>query len=89
MQKTTFLSLALGAIMPLWVSAEQPNIVVILADDLGYGDLGSYGGKIPTPHLDRMAKEGLRLTDFHSNGSVCSPSRACLLYTSPSPRDRG
>ena len=65
--------------MPLWVSAEQPNIVVILADDLGYGDLGSYGGKIPTPHLDRMAKEGLRLTDFHSNGSVCSPSRAALM----------
>ncbi|MEP4079435.1 sulfatase-like hydrolase/transferase [Haloferula sp.] len=56
-----------------------PNLVLIIADDLGYGDLGCYGGKIPTPHLDRMANEGLRLTDFHSNGSVCSPSRAALI----------
>ncbi len=59
--------------------AEKPNIVVILADDLGYGDLGCYGGTIPTPNLDRMAEEGLRLTDFHSNGTVCSPSRAALV----------
>lgn len=70
---------ALGILMPSTVSADQPNVVVILADDLGYGDLGCYGGKIPTPHLDRMAKEGLRLTDFHSNGTVCSPSRAALM----------
>jgi arylsulfatase A-like enzyme len=59
--------------------AEKPNFVIILADDLGYGDLGSYGGTIPTPYLDRMAEEGLRLTDFHSNGTVCSPSRAALI----------
>lgn len=79
MQRLNILSAAFGIIMPFWASAEQPNIVVILADDLGYGDLRSYGGKIPTPHLDRMVKEGLRLTDFHSNGSVCSPSRAALM----------
>lgn len=56
-----------------------PNIVVILADDLGYGDLGCYGGTIPTPHLDRMAGEGVRFTDFHATQAVCSPSRAGLL----------
>ncbi len=59
--------------------AGQPNVVIILADDLGYGDLSCYGGKIPTPNLDRMAVEGLRHTDFHSNGAVCSPSRAALM----------
>ena len=57
-----------------------PNVVVILADDLGYGDLGSYGGRlIRTPHLDRMAREGARLTDFYASANVCTPSRAGLL----------
>lgn len=57
-----------------------PNIVVILADDLGYGDLGCYGtAAARTPHLDRLAREGLRFTDFHSNGPMCSPTRAALL----------
>lgn len=57
-----------------------PNLILILADDLGYGDLGCYGSTlIQTPHLDRMAAEGLRFTDFHSNGAVCSPTRAALL----------
>ena len=79
MKRLTISSAIFGIIIPFWASAKQPNIVIILADDLGYGDLGSYGGKIPTPNLDRMAKEGLRLTDFHSNGSVCSPSRAALM----------
>lgn len=58
----------------------KPNIVLILADDLGYGDLGCYGSKrVKTPNIDRLAREGLRLTDFHSNGSTCSPTRAALL----------
>jgi arylsulfatase A len=58
----------------------QPNIIFILADDLGYGDLHSYGGdKNDTPNLDKMASEGLRFTDFHSNCPVCSPTRAALL----------
>lgn len=51
-----------------------------MADDLGYGDIGCYGNsKCATPNLDKMAKEGIRFTDFHSNGAVCSPTRASLL----------
>jgi len=61
-------------------TASRPNLVVILADDLGYGDLGCYGSPvIRTPHLDRMAAEGLRFTDFYSGAEVCTPSRAALL----------
>ncbi len=60
--------------------AKHPNIVFILADDLGYGDLGCYGHpSIRTPHLDRMAAEGMRFTDFYSAAEVCTPSRAALL----------
>jgi arylsulfatase A-like enzyme len=55
------------------------NVVVILADDLGYGDLGRYGGKIPTPNLDRLATEGVRATDFTVAQPVCSASRAAFL----------
>lgn len=61
-------------------AAALPNIVLIVADDLGYGDLGCYGGqRARTPHLDRLAKEGLRLTDFHANAASCSPTRAALM----------
>src|SRR5687768_4457868 len=61
-------------------SARKPNIVVILADDLGYGDLSCYGAKlIRTPHCDRLAQEGRRFTDAHSPSSVCSPTRYGLL----------
>lgn len=57
-----------------------PNFIIIFADDLGYGDLSSYGHpSIRTPHLDRMGAEGVRLTDFYSAASVCTPSRAALL----------
>src|SRR5262249_17503728 len=56
-----------------------PNIVLILADDLGYGDLACYGHPVlHTPHLDRLAREGLRLTNCYSAGANCSPSRAGL-----------
>jgi arylsulfatase A-like enzyme len=57
----------------------KPNIVIILADDLGYGDLTCYGSSIRTPNIDRLANEGTRFTDFHSNGSVCSPTRCALV----------
>lgn len=61
-------------------TAAKPNIVLINADDLGYGDLGCYGAtKIKTPNLDRLAKEGRRFTDAHSPSAVCSPSRYGLL----------
>jgi arylsulfatase A len=62
-------------------AAELPNIVVILADDLGYGDPGCYNpvSKIPTPNLDRLAREGLRFTDAHSPSTVCTPTRYSLL----------
>ncbi len=60
--------------------AARPNIVIILADDLGWGDLGCYGHpSIRTPNLDRMAAEGMRFTDFYSAAEVCTPSRAALL----------
>ncbi len=58
---------------------ERPNFIVILADDLGYADVGCYGGSERTPNIDRLAAEGLRFTDFHANGPVCSPTRAALL----------
>lgn len=60
-------------------NAKRPNIIIILADDLGYGDLGLYGGKTPVPNIAQLAKEGMRFNDFHSNGAVCSPTRASLL----------
>ena len=61
-------------------AAPKPNIVIILADDLGYGDLGCYGHPtIKTPNLDRMAAEGLRFTQFYSAAEVCTPSRAALM----------
>jgi arylsulfatase A-like enzyme len=61
-------------------AARAPNILVILVDDLGYGDLSSYGAAdLRSPTLDRLAAQGVRFTDFHSNSPVCSPTRAALL----------
>ena len=62
-------------------AAERPNIIFILADDLGYGELGCYGQRlIQTPNLDRMAAEGMRFTQFYAGSTVCAPSR-CVLMT--------
>jgi arylsulfatase A-like enzyme len=61
-------------------SGSRPNVVLVIMDDLGYGDIGSYG--VPdakTPHLDRLAREGVRLTQAYANGPVCSPTRAALI----------
>lgn len=72
--------LAAGGAIGLGAETTKPNLVVILADDLGYGDLSSYGAKdIRTPNLDRMAREGLRFSRFYANSCVCSPTRAALL----------
>jgi len=62
------------------LSAERrPNVVVLLADDLGYKDIGCYGGPVKTPTLDGLAAQGVRFTDFYSGAAVCSPSRATAL----------
>jgi arylsulfatase A-like enzyme len=58
----------------------RPGIVLIVLDDLGYGDLGCYGGSdIRTPNIDRLARQGVKLTDFYANGPVCTPTRAALI----------
>lgn len=72
------LCLASSSLVPL--ASAKPNIVFILADDLGYADLSCYGAdKIKTPHLDRMATEGMKFTDFYATGCVCSPTRGSLM----------
>ncbi|UMB61772.1 sulfatase-like hydrolase/transferase [Lutibacter sp. A80] len=59
---------------------KQPNIIIIVADDLGYGDISSFGNTtIKTPNIDALATTGIKFTDFHSNGAVCSPTRAALM----------
>ena len=61
-------------------TAERTNIILIMADDLGYGDIGCYGSKkIKTPNIDALARRGMKFTDYHSNCPVCSPTRAALL----------
>ena len=83
--KRTFLNLSkviafMGCVASSLQAATSPNIIIFLADDLGYGDLGCYGHPIiKTPHIDKLASEGVRLTDCHSGGTVCSPSRASLM----------
>ena len=75
------LALLLLLVIPrLAIAAEKPNIILILADDLGYGDVGCYGAtKVKTPNIDRLAVEGRRFTDAHSASAVCTPSRYALL----------
>jgi arylsulfatase A-like enzyme len=69
-----------GAARHSALAGERPNVVVIYVDDLGYGDLGSYGHHtIKTPHLDQLASEGMRLTNYYAPSPLCSPSRAGLL----------
>ena len=81
--RTTLTSFAIAILAHSAASAEstsQPNIVIIFADDLGYGDVGCYGAtKIATPNIDRLASQGMKFTDAHSAASLCSPSRYGLL----------
>ena len=78
---TWLLFLAIAACAPAaHAQSARPNIVVILMDDLGYGDIGSYG--VPdakTPNIDRLAREGVKMTDFYANGANCSPTRAAFI----------
>ena len=75
-----FLSLFYGCSAPVDVGNKNPNVIIIFADDLGYGDLGCYGNPtIRTPNLDLMAQEGMKFTQFYVPSPVCSPSRSALL----------
>jgi len=69
------LAIAISALARTGWGAERPNVLVILADDLGFSDLGCYGGEIATPHLDGLARDGLRFTQFY-NTARCWPTRA-------------
>jgi arylsulfatase A-like enzyme len=81
MTRRSLLRLTAGAPMAAWAQqARKPNIVLIVADDLGYGDLGCFGNKVvQTPHLDRMASEGARFTNFVVSWPACTPSRSTIL----------
>src|SRR5882762_7177856 len=78
----TFFSIQALSVLALSAAVEErpPNIVIIFADDLGYGDVGAYGARsFKTPNIDRLAREGIRFTDFYVSQPVCSASRASLL----------
>jgi arylsulfatase len=70
--------LTIGCTTAPGAARSRPNIVLIMADDMGYSDIGCYGGEIATPNLDRLAAEGIRFTQFY-NMPRCSPTRAALL----------
>ena len=73
--------LFLALLFSAGAGAQRPNIVYILADDLGYGDISIYNteGKISTPNIDRLARNGMRFTDAHTASAVCTPSRYAIL----------
>ncbi len=78
---TALLLAPLGTLHAAGAPIQKPNVIFILADDLGYGDVRCYNAeaKVPTPHLDRLAREGMRFTDAHSPATVCTPSRYSLM----------
>ncbi len=79
-RRIVHLSAAVGLLVAATVEAGKPNVVFIMADDLGWGDLGCYGAeRVETPHIDRLAKEGARLTDAHSPSACCTPTRYAVL----------
>lgn len=73
-----FMGLVLGLGHATW-SAERPNVVMLLADDLGYRDVGCYDGSVKTPSVESLAAKGTRFQQFYSGYAVCSPSRTTLL----------
>ena len=78
---TGILILLLSSVNSGWIKqTDKPNIIYIMADDMGYGDLGCYGNdKIQTPHLDKMAQQGMRFTQHYAGSTVCAPSRGSLM----------
>lgn len=82
----SFAFLLLGLSLPALAESKKPNVVTLLVDDLGYRDIGCYGGPVKTPVLDKLAAEGVRFTDFHSGAPTCSPSRATFLTGRQNPR---
>ena len=72
------LLLALGSPVTSVTAVERPNILLIVADDLGFSDAGAYGGEISTPNIDQLAAEGLQFTNFHV-AATCSPTRSMLM----------
>lgn len=80
MRRLILVSLLLLLIALSATAQNKPNVIYVMADDLGYGDLGVYGQKlIQTPNIDRMAREGLRFTQMYAGSTVCAPSRAVLM----------
>jgi arylsulfatase A-like enzyme len=78
--KFYYLVLFIFFVAQLASGQERPNIIFIMADDLGYAELGSYGQKqIKTPHLDQLASEGMKFSQFYSGSSVCAPARSVLM----------
>ena len=78
--KTVPVLLILIANAAIAFADDKPNVIFILADDLGYGSVGAYGqNKILTPHIDQLAKDGMKFTDHYSGQTVCTPSRAALM----------
>ena len=73
------LALSCSQLTVTTAAAAKPNVVMLLADDLGYQDVGCYGGPVKTPAIDGLAAKGVRFTDFYSGCAVCSPSRATLM----------
>ena len=73
-----FLCLQLALVLDSNASSQPPNILLVVADDLGYGDLGYLGSEIKTPNIDRLAAQGVQFKDFHT-AFTCSPTRAMLL----------
>jgi arylsulfatase A len=76
--KSLFLLCLLGT-LSFAQATRKPNVVIIFIDDMGYGDIGPFGSDQPTPNLDRMAKEGMNLTDFYISSAACTPSRSALM----------
>src|SRR4051794_28401095 len=79
MRTTPLLALALGVLVTVGSAAAPPNVLFVLIDDMGYGDLTCYGEKrVHTDQIDRMAREGMRFTQFYVGAPICSPSRTAL-----------